>query len=121
MISELAKEIAGELECGLRVFVHKENNSLVSIPDEDKFLDIEDELWKETKRHLKKNARDYFEIEKWSAREEFELMAQFAEQKVKDKRIQNILMSVLSERKPFSRFKEVINQSGPYRQKWLIL
>lgn len=118
LTQEQIKEIAGELETGFRVFVHKTSGEMVSIPDEDQFDDIEMDVWEEQFELLENNAADYIEIEKWASHEAFEWMAAFAEQCTENPELQNRLIRALNRKGPFREFKFVIDNAGEYRQKW---
>jgi hypothetical protein len=45
MSDEKINKIAGELDCGLKCFVHKENGALISYPDELNYLDFNPDEW----------------------------------------------------------------------------
>ena len=66
---------------------------------------------------LEENMFDYFEIERMTSHDSFEVMEQFAEQ-VNDNRLQNQLFNALNQKKPFSKFKYLVDNSGSYRQEW---
>ena len=91
---------------------------MLFIHEEDHFFDIEMEAWAEESKELKKNFKDYYEIKRWRSNEAFEMMAEFAEQLTDNTLLQSQLFSALNRRKPFREFKEVIDNSGDYREKW---
>ncbi|WP_298144412.1 UPF0158 family protein [Flavobacterium sp.] len=110
------KEIAENLDCGLRAFIHKTSGQLLFVPDEDSFGDIDVDAWGDENEELENNPEDYHEIEKWSSREAFQVMRKFAEQ-VPDSNLQTRLFDALDKNKPFRAFGYVIDNSE-YRQKW---
>lgn len=115
--SEIIREIAEKLDCGFRAFIHKKSGKLLFVPNEDNLIDIDLKPWKEDFKELKKNAANYYEIDRWTTREAFDLMCDFAEQ-LTDIKLQNKLFDALENKKPFGRFKMIIDNSGKYRQQW---
>jgi len=114
----ICREIAQELDCGMRAFIHKTTGKPVFVPDTDEFPDMEKELWAEELGELKRNRKHYDEIHKWSSSEAFELMTEFAGHLTEDRWLQARLLDSLSGRKPFREFKTVIDTAGVFRQKW---
>lgn len=113
--AETIKEIAEQLDCGFRVFIHKTTGELLFIPDYTDYPDIDIEPWMEDESE--KNFLDYYEVYKWSSGEAYDIMNDFAEQLI-DKKLQNRLYDALNKRKPFREFKFAIDNSGDYRQQW---
>ncbi|MEZ5026724.1 MAG: UPF0158 family protein [Chitinophagales bacterium] len=66
---------------------------------------------------LENNFTDYYEIDKWTSREAFEIMSEFADQ-VSDNNLQSRLFDALRKNKPFREFKFVIDNSDDFRQQW---
>jgi hypothetical protein len=116
---DTVKEIADQLDCGSRAFYHKETGKTIFVPTEND-LDHYDntEPWEEELRELKVNAESYYEIEVWSTREGFIIMADFAEQLSDNLQLKNKLFAALKKRKPFREFKFLIDNSGVYREQW---
>lgn len=114
----LVTEIAGELEVGYRVFMHKSTGELRSFVDPDTYEDLEKEFADEFKVFLKKEAKKYVEVERWSTPDAFRIMEAFAEQLTDAPDLQKQLFHALDNRKPFSGFKWKVDNSGPYREQW---
>jgi hypothetical protein len=112
------KEIAEQLSLGFRAFIHKNTYRMLFIPEENNFFDMEMDAWAEESKELKKNASEYYKIERWSSREAFNMMVEFAEQLTDNPSLQSQVFSALNRRKPFREFKAVIDYSGDYREKW---
>jgi peroxiredoxin len=91
---------------------------MVFIPDEINYPDIEMEACGTELELLEKNYSDFHEIEKWSSKESFDLMADFAEQLTENSDLQQRLIHALNNRKPFRNFKHIIENSGEYRLQW---
>jgi len=119
LTEEQIKDIAENLGLGMRCFYHLKNGEIETTPD---FLNAEwfghdTEPWQETLDKLDENWGDYFEFEKMTSNESFEVMADFAEI-VDNQRLQHRLFNALNKSKPFRNFKWEIDNSGKYRQKW---
>ena len=65
-----------------------------------------------------KEAAQFVEVESWSTPDAFRIMEAFAEQLTDAPGLQKELFHALGDRKPFSRFKWKIDNSGPHRQQW---
>ena len=111
------KEIAEQLDCGLRAFIHKTSGQLLFVPDENNLTEIDLAPWDEELEQLENNFTDYYEIEKWTSSEAFEIMSDFTDQ-VSDNKLQSRLYDALRKNKPFREFKFVIDNSGTFRQLW---
>ncbi|OQC44519.1 MAG: hypothetical protein BWX59_01860 [Bacteroidetes bacterium ADurb.Bin028] len=111
------KEIAEQLDCGFRAFIHKTTAKLLFVPDENNLIAIDLEPWKEELEQLENNFTDYYEIDRWTSSEAFEIMSEFADQ-VSDNNLQSRLFDALRKNKPFRNFKFVIDNSGDFRQQW---
>lgn len=111
------KEIADQLDSGLKCYIHKESGEIVSVLDFDSWPGGDTEPWEEVLNELEENWDKYVEIERMESRESFEIMADFSKT-VDDKNLQNKLTTALNKKHPFQNFKWQIDNSGPYRQKW---
>lgn len=115
---EIINEIAQELDSGFLAYIHKTTGERIFVPDRDEYSEIEFEAWNEEFELLESNFSDYYEIEKWSSHEAYEIMLHFAEQLSQNRTLQNNLLDALNKRKPFSAFKFVIDNSGEFREIW---
>jgi hypothetical protein len=115
--TDIVKEIAEQLDCGFRAFIHKTTGQLLFVPDSNNYPDSDFDSWDEELEQLEKNFTDYYEIDKWTSSEAFETMSAFADQ-LSDKNLQSRLFDTLRKNKPFKEFKFVINNSGDFRQQW---
>ena len=117
MTDEQINELADNLDCGLRCFVHKEKKTIVTIPDTTNNPDNDSEWWDEANDEIENNFDSYVEIEKMDSHESFRLMENFTNT-VDNLQLRDKLEEVLRRPKPFANFKFDIDNSGPYRQKW---
>jgi hypothetical protein len=115
MTDEQINELADNLDCGLRSFVHRHNLTIVTIPDTD---DPEsDSKMSDSYKEIEGNFNNYLEIEKMNSNDSFRLMTNFVET-IDNRRLKEKLDQILSRPKPFKNFKLEIDNSGHYRQKW---
>jgi hypothetical protein len=110
--SEL-KEIAENLDMGMRVFVHKQTKEIVSYPSDD--YDFDTEMWEEQME--KANEKDFIEIYKMDSRSGFSVMEDFIET-VGDKNLANRLSFALGRPKPFQNFKYELEYDRENLHKW---
>lgn len=112
------KEIAEQLSCGLRAFVHKKSEKMLFVPKEEDLFGMDEEAWEEDLNELETNFFEYHEIDCWRSNEAYDMMDDFAEQMTDDRKLQNRLFDALNKRKPFREFKFVIENSDDYREQW---
>lgn len=117
MTYEQITELADNLDCGLRCFVHKEKKDIVVLPDTINNPDPDSGPWDEESEEIKNNLDRYVEIEKMDTQESFRLMEKFIDT-VDDIRQKEKFEDALRRPRPFGNFKFEVNRAGPYRQKW---
>jgi len=110
------KEIAEQLDCGMRCYINKETGAIQTTPDFDNWY-TDDELWTDILNELEENWDNYVEIERMESHDSFDLMADFAES-VDSRELRDRLINALNKKHPFRNFKWVVDNSGPYRQRW---
>lgn len=114
---ENRKEIAEQLDCGFRAFIHKITGQLLFVPDDNNYPDIDIDSWDEELEQLENNFSEYLEIDKWTSSEAFKIMSEFTDQ-LTEINLQSQLFEALRKNKPFREFKFVIDNSGDFRQQW---
>ena len=105
------REIAQELEAGMKVFINRHDLVIKSILDWEEMIDDND-LWEEEYKKIETEWTDYVEIEKLESRESFKVMQDFAE-KVDN----NDMKIVLKGKSPFANFKAIV-ETSEYRNAW---
>lgn len=111
-------EIADQIDMGFRCFFHKDKSKLLFIPDLKNEIYIEEGFYQEELEELENNFADYIEIERPQSKDSFEIMVDFAEQ-LNDKSLLKVkLINALNNKKPFREFKQLIDNSGDYREEW---
>ena len=71
MTDEQIIELADNLDCGLRCFVHKDSKTIVTVPDTVNNPDSDSEYWDESNDEIENNFDSYIEIEKMDTNESF--------------------------------------------------
>jgi hypothetical protein len=117
MTKEQIKDIAGNLDCGFRCYVHRDRKDIIFIPDTDQHFDMDMSEWKSEIKAIKKDVHNYVEIVGLDSRGSFQLMTDFVDT-VDEVNLQEKLGQALSRPKPFWNFKFELNQSQVYRDKW---
>jgi len=115
--NEQIKEIAGELDLGMKVYVHKITKEMKSIIDFDKHIYAEEEEWEDDINEIYNNYDSYIEFEPMDSNEEYRTMEKFVET-IEDKELRDKLELGLSLSKPFRNFKDILETDIGYRNKW---
>lgn len=113
------REIADNLDFGLRCFIHLKTGEIETVPDffDERGMGYDPEPWQEAMDKIEEHGDDYFEFEKMTTHESFDIMTDFAEQ-VEDEKLQERLYRALNRAKPFRNFRWEIDNAGEYREKW---
>jgi len=111
------KEVAEQLDCGFKCYVNKENGTVHSVLNFDNWGGGDEEPWADVIKELEENWDKYIEVDGMESRDSFKVMADFAEN-VDSVDLRETLIKALNKKQPFQNFKWVIDNSGPYRQKW---
>ncbi len=115
--SEKITEIADHLDAGFKCFIHRETYEVVAFPEDDLYLDLENDAWKEERNKVKKNKKKFIEIGQMMPSEAFRVMAAFVDALPIDA-IKIRLLVALEGKKPFANFKHQVHNSGIYREQW---
>jgi len=92
------KEIAQDLDCGIKCYINKETGIIITTPDFDSGY-ADEELWDDDIKELEENWDKYVEIHKMESHESFEIMADFAEN-VDSKELKDNLVNALNRKHP---------------------
>jgi len=112
--SEKIKEIAQDLEAGMKVYLNRETLEIKPILD---WEDISDnEIWDEEVEDILKEWSSYLVISKMESQVAFRVMEEFADS-VDDEVFREGLIKILNRKSPFANFKAEV-ESSPYRQNW---
>lgn len=111
---EQIKEMAQDLEAGMKLFINKETLEYRSVLDWDDMIDPEP--WDEDIKKIESEWSDYIVIEKMESHESYNVMVDFVDE-VNDIRLKEDLIKILNRRSPFANFKAEI-ESSDYREEW---
>lgn len=118
MANQLTKkqvfDIAGELQCGMKIYVNTDTLEYKSILDFDDMDDFS--FWDEELEKIEKTWKRFFTIEKMSSREGFQIMENFVDE-LRDGYFKDNLIKILDRKSPFANFKAEV-ESSEYREKW---
>ncbi len=118
LTEEQVHDIAQELDCGFRCFLHSATGELLSLPPEAIDGNMDAEFFEEDVKKLEGNLGAYYEIPRMESHDFFRVMEEFAEELTDNPRLQTRLLDALGQRKPFRGFKDIIDDSGEYREMW---
>lgn len=111
------KEIAEQMDCGMRCFCNTKTNKLLFLPADLEFEDDAAQFWQDEIEELDSQPLIYQEIERPESHDSFKMMREFANSDFIDKSFQEKLSNILEMRKPFANFKICIDTSH-YREDW---
>jgi hypothetical protein len=121
LTEEEIRTIADELNSGLQCYWNFTNNDLVFIPDPDRIEEnyfSDENPWEEDLKKVKKNKKNFVLIECPNSHQSYRIMSDFADVLEDSNPLALLLRAALQERKPFSKFRFVIDNSGDYRERW---
>ena len=112
-------EIAENLEFGLSCFFNIKTHALVFLPenyeDEDDFSYMEE--WQNEFKKLKKDKKNFKEIERPKSFESFKMLTSFVESEDLPLEFKESLWTILEKNKPFRNFKHAVENSD-FRENW---
>ncbi|HEY5369759.1 MAG TPA: UPF0158 family protein [Hanamia sp.] len=116
----ILNDIADQMEAGMKCFIHKTTYEVVSVPDENRFpeMDWEDEEgpWKEDIDKIFGNP-EYIEIEKMESSDSFSIMEDFA-LSLPEGATKIRLITAIEGHKPFGNFNHQIHNAGKEKEQW---
>ncbi|KAA1239374.1 UPF0158 family protein [Aquimarina sp. RZ0] len=116
--SNIVKEIAQELDCGFDCYYNLKTDEIIAIPSFSQFSDEEDfkEAFRDSLEEVEKHKKDFIKLEVLESFESFKIMELFVQQ-LTDQNLKLELQSILTNKKPFQKFKYKIDHSD-FRQNW---
>jgi hypothetical protein len=118
IITEKIKEIAQELDCGMKCFYHNATGEIESYPDELKgHAGFEAAFWNDILKKIKKNRKQYISFEGMESHESFRLMEIFIA-KIDDEKTRTYFEEAIGRRKPFQQFKACLQEYDGLQQQW---
>lgn len=115
----ILKDIADNMEAGLKCYIHKETQEIIGLPDEDRFpdADLDNEAWQEEIQKLADNPNKYIEIGSMNSSDSFKVMEDFVDL-LPNNSTKTRLITALEGHKPFANFNHQIHNSGEYKEQW---
>ena len=115
---ETIKEIAQQLDAGMKCFYHIPSGSLESYPDELKGnAGFDEELWQESIDKVENNFHEYISFEAMESHDSFRIMETFIGA-IPDTKTRQRFEDAISYRKPFQNFKQQLLNYPELRQQW---
>jgi hypothetical protein len=102
---DILKDLADNLETGFRSYVHRDTHEIVSVPDPDRFFDIDMEVWKESYDRIKKQRKEFLVIEIMDTSSSFRMMRDFV-YSLEDGKTKERLTQAIEGYKPFANFNQ---------------
>jgi len=118
LTEEQIHDIAQDLDIGYRCFVQIETGEHLPIPVEALDGTMDGDFFEEDIQKLKENIELFVEIPRMESNDSFRVMEEFAEELTDNPKLQTRLLDALRQRKPFRGFKDIIDDSGDYREIW---
>lgn len=112
------QEIVESFDMGLTCFWNKVTGELVFVPKREYEHLLEKDMFAEEQEKIENNYENFIEIDPPSSSEQFQIMADFAEQLDERLLLRGQLITALNKSKPFQGSKHIIHNSGKYREQW---
>lgn len=114
----MIKEIAEQLDCGMKCFYHIATGELVSYPDALKMGgEIDEEIWGEETEKVEEHFDEYAPFRAMESHESFGVMEDFIEL-IEEQKIREKFEEIIQRRKPFQQFKYLLLDYPALRQQW---
>ncbi|HPI20228.1 MAG TPA: UPF0158 family protein [Candidatus Kapabacteria bacterium] len=107
-------DIADGLTSGLKYFINLDTLEYQYVPDNSEY---NAEFWDKETDKIIKGWKNFTTIEQMDSKRSYRVMENFIDEIIEDKRFQEELHRILSNRKPFANFRAVV-ESSEYREKW---
>lgn len=116
--AEKIKNIAQELDCGMKCFYHIATGDIESYPDELKGHEgFEEEFWEDIIKKVRKNRKQYISFEGMESHESFRMMETFIGN-IEDVKTKTYFEEAIGRRKPFQQFKACLHEYDGLQQQW---
>lgn len=114
----IIKEIAQELDCGNTCYYNTKTAEIIAIPNFSDMWDEDDfkEAFESEFEKVEKQKKDIIKLEGLESFESFKIMEQFVDQ-LPDVELRGELEYVLENKKPFQKFKYIVEGSD-FRKDW---
>ncbi len=119
ILPDMIKEIAEQLDCGMKCFYNLKTGELEYFPDENNHssFDAEESPWKEIKDKIDEEPDDYLMFEGMDSHESFRVMENFISE-IPLQIIQVKFEVAIQRKKPFQQFKYLLLDFPDLRENW---
>lgn len=116
---DIIREMADSLLCGMECYYHRPSNTFIEYPKdaEDHYMKWEENPWQEVIDKVENNPEEYITVEPMPSFRSFEVMEKFA-RIVDSLPFAARLLDVLSRKRPFRNFNDLVENDFDYRQDW---
>jgi len=115
---ETIKEIAEQLDMGMKCYYHIQTGELEYYPDELKgHAGFDEELWEESINKVEENYQEYIRFEGMESHESFSIMEDFISM-ISEEKILRRFEDAIGYRKPFQNFKQLLLSYPDLREQW---
>ena len=112
------KEIAGELDAGMKCFYHIPTGEIKSYPDELRgHAGFEGEFWEDVMEQVESALQEFVAFEALESFESFRMMETFINN-IEEVKIQLQFQDTIRLRKPFQQFKYLLIDYPVLREQW---
>lgn len=111
------EEIVEFMDAGLRVFIHKQEGELLTLPglSQMEYADMED--YQEEMDEIEAHPDDYVAIEEMDSEDSFQIMSDYVDELGDRHKIKGALLAALDGPRPFRAFLDLI-ESSPLKDEW---
>ncbi len=115
---EMIKEIAEQLDCGMKCFYHIKTGALETYPDNsNEFYGSDDNPLQDVMDKIDEHYNEYIRFEGMESYESFIQMENFINE-ITDKETQHRFEEIILRRKPFQQFKNLLRDYSELRTQW---
>lgn len=115
---EKIKEIAEQLDMGMKCFYHIPTGELEYFPDELKgHAGFDEELWEDSINKVEESYLEYIRFEGMESHESFRIMEDFVSM-IADEKARQRFEDAIGYRKPFQNFKQLLLNYPELREQW---
>ena len=111
----MTKEIADQLDSGMKCFYNTKTGELESYPDPDRMDDTE--VWQDVMDKVDASYEDYVVFDVMGSNESFQVMASFVDA-MPNNGTRNRLVHALQQRKPFQQFRNQLHDHPELLELW---
>ena len=115
---EKLKEIATEIDMGMKCFYHVPTGALISYPDEmQSHGGFEKDMWKNEMKAVKSARKEYIAFEAMESSQSFRIIENFI-YNIEDDDIRGEFENAVARKKPFQQFKYLLLDYPELREQW---